>query len=436
MVRGCTIAFFLWLALAAGYWYWLDHAFDPPGSIIGGLVVGLIVAACLGSLINAKNALRDWSLASGSQHGLPLVDRRLMAVSGTIHPVDKPLVAPFSGKECVICEYDLGRRSQGTDPDTNTGADFAGFLMTPCFIRSSQGDIKLLGFPILEGYADSLCSGFEAASNGYQFVKNTEFENRTGLKMVTILSAFDDVWSDEDGLVQKNMRLGNAGVETLFPLDLLQSLAAQDEARLLSRGPLLEENNQDAKEEEEYENEQDDEDDEFDDDDDFDEDALTESGGIPTSTSVLPKMKEKRVAVGDIVCAIGTYNELQRGLLPKGRGSTPNRLICGSAEDVVKKARGSMVSQFFGGLIALVIANAAVYGAMQAYVHSADTIRRRQQDALQAIQNDDAAKLTTLLHRGLDPNLPDLNGQTPLKRANELGRDNLAKILRDAGATQ
>ena len=185
MVRGCLIALFLWLALAAGYWYWLDHAFDPPGSIIGGLVVGLIVAGCIGSLINSRISLRDWSLASASLHGLPLADGRIVAVSGTIHPVDKPLIAPFSGKECVLCEYDLGRRSLGTDPNTNTGADFAGFLMTPCVIRSQQGDIKLLGFPILEGYGDTTCDGFQAASNGYQFVKETEFENRTGLKMVT-----------------------------------------------------------------------------------------------------------------------------------------------------------------------------------------------------------------------------------------------------------
>ena len=431
MVRGCTIAFFLWIALAAGYWYWLDHAFDPPGSIIGGLVVGLIVAGCIGSLVNAKNALRDWRLASASLHGLPLADRRFVAVSGTIHPVDKPLVAPFSGKECVICEYDLGRRSRGTDNETNTGADFAGFLMTPCVIRSQQGDIKLLGFPILEGYADSLCTGFEAASNGYQFLKGTEFENRTGLKMVTILSAFDDVWSDEDGLVQKNMRLGKVSLESLFPLDLLQELAARDEARLLSQGPQDE-----AKADQEQIEEDEPDDEEFDDDEDFDEEELAASTGIPASTAVLPKMTEKRVHIGDRVCAVGTYNELQRGLLPKGRGSTPNRLIRGSAEDLAKKSRGSMARQFFGGLLVLIIANAAVYGVMQAYLRSTDMIQRRQQAAFQAIQNDDAAKLKTLLHRGLDPNIKDSNGWTLLKRANKFEKDDLAKILRDHGGTE
>src|SRR5436190_4939552 len=259
MVRGCTIAFFLWLALTTGYWYWLDHAFDPPGSIIGGLVVGLIVAGCIGALINARNSWRDWRLASASLNGLPFNDGRLVAVSGTIHPMAQPLMAPFSGKQCVLCEYELGRRKRGSSAnEAHTGADFAGFLMTPCLIRSPQGDIKLLGFPILEGYGDSLCDGFEAASNGYQFVKGTEFENRTGVWLMTLLSAFDDVWSDDDGLVQKNMRLGNVSLESLFPLELLQTLAARNEARLLSQGP--QEDERDDEEEEDEEDEDDHED--------------------------------------------------------------------------------------------------------------------------------------------------------------------------------
>ncbi len=425
MIRGCTMAFVLWLALAAGYWYWLDHAFDPPGSIIASLIVGLIVAGCMGSIMGARIALRDWSLASASQHGIALADRRIVAVSGTIHPIEKPLIAPFSGKECVLCEYDLGRAADTSKGQTNAGSDFTGFLMTPCVIRSQHGDVKLLGFPVLEGYPDLFCDGFVAASNGYQFLKGTEFENRTGLKMVTILAVFDDVWSDEDGLVQKNMRLGNVTVESLFPLDLLQDLAARDEARLLKAGPDM---NEEIEEEEEEDLDEDEDDDVDEDEEDYDED-------FSKPFAVIPRMTEKRVAVGETVCVIGTYNELKRGLLPK-RGSSPNRLIRGSAEGVAKKARSSMVSRFFGGLIILVIANAAVYGAMQLYLRSPDTIRRREQDAFHAIQGDKPARLKTLLHRGVDPNAQDSNGRTLLKRASELGRDDLVKLLREAGAKE
>ncbi len=425
MVRGCTIAFILWIALAAGYWYWLDHAFEPPGSIIAGLIVGLIVAGCIGSIMGARIALRDWRLASGSQHGLPLVDRRIVAVSGTIHPIEKSLTAPFSGEECVLCEYDLGRAADTSKGQTSSGSDFAGYLMTPCVIRTPQGNVKLLGFPVLEGYFETYCLDFIAASNAFQFLKKTEFENRTGFKMVTIFSVFDEVWSDEDGFVQKNMRLGNVTAESLFPLDLLEGLAARDEARLLKHGPDADEEDED----EEMSAEDEDDNDEDDDDDDFDED-------FSQPFAIIPTMKEKRVHAGDTVCAIGTYNELQRGLLPKRGSSTPNRLIRGSAEDVAKKARSSMVSRFFGGLIVFIIVNAAVFGAMQLYLRSPDTIRRRQSDAFQAVQEDQAAKLMTLLHRGVDPNSQDSNGRTLLKRANELGREDLAKILREVGAKE
>jgi hypothetical protein len=428
MVRGCTLAFISWLVLAAAYWYWLDHAFDPPGSIIGGFIAGLVVLASLGAIVNARIALRDWQLTSGSQHGLPLVDRRIVAVSGTIHPIDKPLIAPFSGRECILCEYDLSRVVETAKGQSNSGSDFTGFLMTPCVIRSPQRDVKLLGFPVLEGYSDLFCTGFTAASNGYQFVKGTEFENRTGLKLVTILAAFDDVWSDDDGLVQKNMRLGNVTAESLFPLDLLQRLAARDEARLLREGPQVDE--EEAEQDEEDAEEFDDE--EFDDeefnDEEFEKDQAAATG--------LPRMTEKRVEIGETVCVIGTYNELQRGLLPKKGGSTPNRLIRGSAEDVAKKARGSMFSRFFGGLIVLAIANAAVFGVMQLYLRSPDTIRRREQDAFQAVQGDKPARLKTLLHRGVNPNARDPNGWTLLQRADGLKREEIGKILREAGAKE
>ena len=442
MLRGCLIALFLWLALSTGYWYWLDHAFEPPGSIIGGLVAGLIVAGCLGALINARTALRDWSLAAASRHGLPLADGRIVAVSGTIHPIDKPLIAPFSGQECVICEYDLGRRSRGSsEEERNTGADYAGFLMTPCVIRTRQGDVRLLGFPILEEVGASLCIGFDAAKNGYEFLKRTEFENRTGLKLVTILSAFDDVWSDEDGLVQKNMRLGNISPESLFPVELLESLIQREEARL--QGTEFAGAPPSAAERlSELEGEQDLPDDEFDDDeiddDDFDDDDFDDDDFQPGSSSgssaVIPKMTEKRIEIGESVCVIGTYNEMQRGLLPRARGRRPNRLIRGSAEKVEQQSRKSLFNRLLGGLIGLIVVNAAVYGVMQAYLHSPDTINRRQREAFQATEQGDAVKLKALLRRGVDPNTKDSNGRSLLKIARSRNHDEVAAILREAGA--
>jgi hypothetical protein len=324
-----------------------------------------------------------------------------------------------------------------SEGEKNTGADYAGFLMTPCVVRGKQGDVRLLGFPILEGVSESLCTGFDAAKNGFEFLKRTEFENRTGLRLVTLLSAFDDVWSDEDGLVQKNMRLGNVSAESLFPVELLESLIQREEAGLQHTENAAAPPSAVTKLPKEYEGEQDLPDDEFDndeiDDDDFDDDDL-QPGSSSGSTAVIPKMTEKRIGIGENVCVIGTYNEMQRGLLPRARGRRPNRLIRGTAEKVEQQSRKSLVSRLLGGLIGLIVVNVAVYGVMQAYLRFPETISRRQQEAFHAAEQGNVSKLKALLHRGVDANTRDSNGRTLLKVARSRNHDDVATILLAAGA--
>lgn len=440
MLRGCLFALLFWLAIAGGYWYWFDQVFEPPGNIVGALSVGLITTLCLGSIMNARTALRDWSLATASRLGLRLEDGRIIAVGGTIHPVDQPLIAPFSGKECVICEYDIGRPQRGTSQNGgSTAADFAGFLMTPCKIRTEQGEMRLLGFPILEDIPDSVCSGFQAAKNGYEFLNRTKFEDRTGLKMVTILSVFGEVWSDEDGLVQKNMQLRNIEPQELFTIDLFEGLLQQKQARREDRESVADEsgtNDEEHQDENFYSDEYREEQEEVTEQtDDFDEDNLN-SDEMSFSFSALPRMTEKRIDVGEAVCVIGSYNELQQGLLPRKGSTQPNRLIRGTLDQLEKKSRSSFFTRLLGGLLILIIVNAAAYGVTQIFLHSPDTINQRQQEASQAIQNDDAGKLQELLRRGLDPNIRDKNGRTLLDQAIELRRHHMANLLRNAGARQ
>jgi len=77
------------------------------------------------------------------------------------------------------------------------------------------------------------------------------------------------------------------------------------------------------------------------------------------------------VAVGEPVCAVGIYNEMRRGLLPPGRGRTPNRLLRGSVEQIEDKSRRAFFRNLIGSLVALVIIHAATYGVMQAYLRAA-----------------------------------------------------------------
>jgi hypothetical protein len=227
--------------------------------------------------------------------------------------------------------------------------------MTPCVIRSVAGDVRLLGFPILEGFDDLPCHGAAAARNAREFITSTSFEDHAGLKMVRVLSVFGDVWSDDDGLVRKNIKLSKTDPQEIFPPEFDEDLARREQWEAEHPDRLDEEERDEAEEDADFdggeiEGSEDDED---------GEDALTTD---------LPKMTEKRVGVGEQVCAVGVYNEMRRGLLPPGRGRTPNRLIRGLADQIEQKSRSAFYRNLVGGLLALVIIHAAMYGVMQAYL--------------------------------------------------------------------
>jgi hypothetical protein len=421
MLRGCLLALALYAVLAVGYFYWIDSVFEPPGSLIGTGVLSLVVFLSIGALMNARNAWRDASLLAGTRLSPGPREGKLFAIAGKIYPLDQPLLAPFSGKESVIVEYDLSRhrRPTGTSNQENTGSDFAGFLMVPAVIRSESREIKLLGYPVLEDFGDIPATSYAAARRAIDFLTTREFEDRTGLKMVTVLGVFGDVWSDEDGYVEKNLRLGSVPLTKLFPPELEAEI---DRQMGLSGdaipSPLPGDDEELDDEEEQEDDELDDEafdDDELDEDDDGTADELAAS-----ARPEIPRMTEKRVAVGESVCAIGIYNELRGGLLPP-RGSTqPNRLIRGSAEALEKKSRSALKGYFFGGLFFLVMSHVVAFGVMQIYLHSDELAQRRESESSDAVVKEDIARLEGLVRRGMDVNQRDASGTTLLVKSRSI----------------
>jgi len=366
MLRGCLLALGLYVALAVGYFFWFASVFEPPETYIGAAVVGFLVLCCVGALTNARTALRDWSLVSTARHSLPPRDGELIAVVGTIHPLGDPLRAPFSGSECVVCEYDLARpnRASQAKDGSKSGSDYAGFLMTPCAIRSPLGEMRLLGFPILEGFDETVCHGDAAIRNARDFLSSTPFEDRAGLKLVTVLSVFTDVWSDEDGLVQKNIKLSKAEPHEILPVERWNAEAGEQPAGDICADDPCED---DTENEIDQGNESDFDGVDVADDDVEDEFALS-----------IPRMKETLVGVGEQVCVIGVYDEMRRGLLPPKPGRSPNRLIRGSADQIEQKSRSSLFRNLIGSLVALIVIHVAIYGMMQAYLHSPEGQRRHE----------------------------------------------------------
>lgn len=419
MLRGCLLSLLLLGGLVAGYYYWFSQQFDAPGSWIGAGVAGVATFFCIGALLNARTAMRDLSLIHAAAHGMPPTDGRVVAACGTIEPLGEPVEAPFSGQKCVLCEYEIASERRGTSQssdDQKNAKDFVGFLMNPCVIRGSAGDVRLLGFPDLASISESRLHDPLSAARAREFLATTVFEDKSGLKFLGVLSALADVWGDDDGLVSKHLRISKSSPDSLFPADLDERLARYAEL------PLPKEDT-----------EEEDADDDLDENDELDDelgDELGDDAGL-SATAPLPEMTEKRVNAGAAVCAIGVYQAALGGLAPRRGSGKLNRLLLGDADTITRQLRGTVFQSIVGGLLVLAIVNAAAWGIIQLNRHSTVEIQKRQNRAFAAAQTGDVASLDKQLSRGLDINARDANGRTLLLATQDPG---VAAYLAQHGA--
>ena len=78
-------------------------------------------------------------------------------------------------------------------------------------------------------------------------------------------------------------------------------------------------------------------------------------------------VKERRLKVGEKVCAFGIYRGDKGGLVPGGLGADKFiKLVRGDAATIEQEARRSFSRNLIGGLIALVVVHLAGYGVMLA----------------------------------------------------------------------
>ena len=411
MLRSCLVLLLAYAALVAGYAWWLGTMFDPPWLYAGAAVVALIVGGSLGSIYNSRVAARERTLVAAARQGLPWTDGRWTAVAGEIHPVAEPVKAPFSGQDCVLCEYDVATESRVSSNDENTGkpgSDFAGFLMNPCTVRGIAGETRLLGFPNLVGFGERVCTGGEVLQNAREFFTTTQFEDYSGVKLVSVFSAITSAWLDDDGLVRKNIRLGKTKPEDLIPPSTEAQTDVESAAKESAESEIadnLEAHDEDFDEEDFGE-----------DDDDFDDEDL-EGLDDRYFPSRMPLLKEKRVKIGEKVCAIGIYSGERRGLVPGGLGADKFiKLIRGTAENVERELRSGAFWKLFGGIVVLILVHAAAYGVMQAARYDSDQMRKRREEAFGIAQHPDGdlGRFVKLIRRGVDVNATDQNGRTLL----------------------
>lgn len=235
--KGCLIASAVFLAVYAGYVKLLWGKIVENGTVqlfptfllaLFGALGLLMVVSQLKAVIFGTG---DSAALKRAGQGLPLEDGREEAVWGPIEPLGATLEAPFSGRACVAYEYDAKNPStMDSDGDARPGGStLAGFALAPSVIRSSRGDVNLLGFSLLEKFPGRTFSDPEARERAVRYAGSTEFTEMGLAKIGRMISAMDAAMADDDGSVRQDMRMGSASPEDLAACTLEEKVISPGE---------------------------------------------------------------------------------------------------------------------------------------------------------------------------------------------------------------
>lgn len=211
MKRGCLISLFIIGACFGGYWYVLHGHIEPPVFWWAAGIASFFMFISVSSLLAALQAARDASRVAGESSfggygGEQFEDDAIVTVVGHIRAVGSPLRAPFSGKAAVVYNYDIDHLSQGQH-ETTTVKDYSGFALAPSAIDSPHGSIRILGFPMLEGFPKNYFDTDEARKNAATYIETTPWIDMQGFHPGTIFHEMKELLTDDDGQFRKDWKM-------------------------------------------------------------------------------------------------------------------------------------------------------------------------------------------------------------------------------------
>jgi hypothetical protein len=359
MKRGCLIGVAFVIVLVAAYYVALRQTFEWPGDAIAAVLGGVFAAMFVSSIVGVGQAWRDTRRIRMAEEHKPPRDGEIVAVVGTIRPIDAPLQSPFGGKPCVAYEYEVSHVVQHastrlTPGDSVDVREITGLALTPSIIDTAYGGVRLLSFALLDAFPQSRYADPASRQRAATYVTGTTFKpmGRGVSNVFTALDSLQQALTDDDGAVRMDWRMTGPDIDP-----------EADLVSVVRHHPLA----------------------------------------------------ERIVNVGETVCAIGRYSSARRGLLSDGASSIV-RLTPGDA----KTARASVIKK---ALTTLAMASAFFvlsHAMLAAAVFMSETRYRRESTTTQfsviqtAMQSEDVAQLNRVIRRGADPNVRDSFGRTPL----------------------
>ncbi|HVT03194.1 MAG TPA: ankyrin repeat domain-containing protein [Thermoanaerobaculia bacterium] len=200
MKRSCLLSLLLFGGLFGAAWYFLHPRFYAPADWIGALVFALFTSLGIGSIRNAFHDSGDAGLIQRA--GEPRRDGERIAVTGPIHPIGEPLRSPLSQTACVAYEYELFHYQQVRDQSDSRVKDRTGLALIPSVIRTSHGDVKLLGYPMLDSFPAR--SNDKWRENAAEYLARTPSEE---IELTKVFSLVRELLTDDDGAIRKDWRL-------------------------------------------------------------------------------------------------------------------------------------------------------------------------------------------------------------------------------------
>lgn len=199
LARSCLRLLLAYALAATAVGRFVYHRFPVlPAAVWSGVIAGFFLWLALAYLWSIPGQLRDWWRL---RPGVVPRDGARVSVVGPIHNSGPALHAPFSKLPCVAYLYTISNLS-GEHADK----DYEGFALTPSYIHTEHGQVKILAFPDLE-VPEEPVSGEEVRANAQAYLASTTFLNtvKAGFKGVT--AEMKKLASDDDGSIRYDYRI-------------------------------------------------------------------------------------------------------------------------------------------------------------------------------------------------------------------------------------
>lgn len=176
------------------------------------LVWGGAAAGALGSIIfisGVLTLLKSWRLRKAfarTRSGRRPVDGQLTVVEGVVTTRGEALQAPLSGKPCLAYEYEVSRMKSrsgraragdSSEPVKETAA--CGIGATRLIMRTSLGEFALDGVPILERFENEAITDTAGRQRTQHFLAAGEFERLSLFNTLKMIDQLVSLVSGEKG---------------------------------------------------------------------------------------------------------------------------------------------------------------------------------------------------------------------------------------------